>query len=68
MIETPKVRDRVHVAGRRGVFIIVSVQGDTAHVMALDGSPRVFSVAFADIELETEMKPRAHPGENGGGE
>ena len=57
----PMTHDRVRVNGRKGVFLVVSVDGDFAHVMALDGIARVIKVPLNEIELEVELKPRTYP-------
>lgn len=65
MTSIPDVRERVHVKGRRGLFIVVSVDEHRAHVMALEGAPRVIAVRLDEIELASEMNPRAHKDEQG---
>ncbi len=61
----PDMRQRVHVKGRRGLFIVVSVDEHTAHVMALEGAPRVIAVPLDQIELAERMDPRSHKDEQG---
>ena len=65
MSTIPTLRDRVHVKGRRGLFVVVSVVEGTAHVMALDGAPRVIQVSFDEIEPEPDMEARYHKDEQG---
>ena len=61
----PDMRERVNVKGRRGLFIVVSVDQHTAHVMALEGAPRVIAVPLDQIELAERMDPRSQKDEQG---
>lgn len=60
MTIVPDMRERVHVKGRRGLFIVVSIEEHMAHVMALEGAPRVIAVRLDEIELADRMDPRPH--------
>ncbi len=57
MSMNPKLSDRLYVKGRRGLFVVVSVEDGTAHVIALDGAPRVIKVRLDEIEPEPDMEP-----------
>ena len=65
MTIVPDTRERVHVKGRRGLFIVVSVNEHTAHVMALEGAPRVIPVRLDEIELADRMDPRPNKDDQG---
>ena len=65
VVTVPTKSDKVHVKGRRGLFAVVSVGKDTAHLMALEGAPRVIEVPHDEIELAPEMKPRTYPDKSG---
>ncbi|UWZ86417.1 hypothetical protein [Occallatibacter riparius] len=61
----PKLSDRLYVKGRRGLFVVVSVEDGTAHVMALDGAPRVIKVRLDEVEPEPDMEARSQKDEQG---
>ena len=65
MKTNPSVRDRVHVQGRRGKFVVVSVEDRTAHLLPLDGAPSVIRASLDQIEPAPDMKPRTHKDEQG---
>lgn len=65
MSTIPNLSDRLYVKGQRGLFVVVSVEDRTAHVMALVGAPRVIKVRLDDIEPALDMEARSHKDEQG---
>ena len=53
--------ERVTLKGRKGLFLVVSVQDAIAHVLPLHGAAQVFSVALDEIELAPELQARTTP-------
>lgn len=61
----PNLSERLYVKGRRGLFVVVSVQDGTAHVMALDGAPRVIKVSLDELEPAPDLEARSQKDDQG---